>query len=286
MTTVRNRVATQQKLWATAAGFEFDAAGYTLALDDNLVVPLSEDTRAEFAVGDGGELGGDGTRGKMQALHSSSALACNVFEHWRHRDRAPLAEALATGKGISSVRFEQKFATGLRGNKPNLDVVLGLSDDSIVAIESKFLEPYGSPHASGFKPKYFEDPAGEWSRRGLSACQAVAEAIQQGDISFRWLNAEQLLKHALGLANSGGHLALWYAWFDPGSPEGREHAGEADTFAELVREDGIGFRSITYQHLFERLRETCGSEHEEYMRYLGGRYFSVPASGSNGESRV
>lgn len=278
MTTVRSRVTAQQKSWATAAGIEFDAAGYALALDDNLAVPLSKDTRAEFAAGDGREMGEDGTRGKMQALHSSSALACNVFEYWRHGDKRPLAEALGVGAGISSVEFEHKFATRLRGNAPNLDVVLGLSDDSIVAIESKFLEPYSSPHASGFKPKYFEDPAGEWSRRGLAGCQGVAEQIQAGNVAFRWLNAEQLLKHALGLANSKTQWMLWYVWFHPGSPEGAEHAIEAETFSQLVREDGIGFRSVTYQDLYRRLRQTCGGEYGDYLRYLGDRYFSDQAA--------
>lgn len=270
---VRRTSIDSQRAWAARAGVELDDSGYTLTLGENLAVPLSDAAKAEFDAGDGGELGQDGARGKMQALHSSSALACNVFEYWRHRDKHPLGEALALDTGITSVRFEQKFATGLPGNAPNLDVVLGLSDDSVVAIESKFLEPYGSPHASGCKPKYFEDSTGEWARRGLTRCQEVAERIQSGDVAFRWLNAEQLLKHALGLANSGTQWMLWYVWFRPDGAEGDAHAVEAETFSRLVHEDGIGFRSVTYQDLFRRLRETCGSEHSEYLRYLGGRYF-------------
>ena len=76
--------------WAHANSIPIDESGYTLTLRDNLFIDLSPAARAEFAQGDGGELGTPGKRGKMQALHSSSALACNVFEHWRDRNASAL----------------------------------------------------------------------------------------------------------------------------------------------------------------------------------------------------
>jgi hypothetical protein len=59
-----------QRLWAAARGIAVDSSGYTLNLNDNLFIPLSEATLSEFAGGDGGELGLLGERGKMQALQT------------------------------------------------------------------------------------------------------------------------------------------------------------------------------------------------------------------------
>lgn len=260
--------------WAQANAISIDSSGYTLTLSDNLFIDLSPAARAEFSAGDGGELGSSGERGKMQALHSSSALACNVFEYWRERERGPLARALGVDDTIASVRFERKFPTGLPGNAPNLDVVLEVEDGLLVAIESKFLEPYGRPHPAGFKPKYFEDSPGLWERQGMRRCQAAAEALQAGEVSFRWLHAEQLLKHILGLSKSGAEWELLYLWYQPPGDAGTEHAAEAEAFAEMVAADGIGFRSMTYQELFGRLQQTCQRD-VEYLDFLGSRYFAT-----------
>src|SRR6185312_13422275 len=55
---------------------------YTTTLDANLFEPLCEDGRCEFLAGDGSELAE-----KMQALYSSSALACNFTHALRLRHR-------------------------------------------------------------------------------------------------------------------------------------------------------------------------------------------------------
>jgi hypothetical protein len=44
---------------------------------------------------------------------------------------------------LSELRFEQKLPTGIRGNPPNLDVVLFTSEMPL-AIECKFAEPTGA----------------------------------------------------------------------------------------------------------------------------------------------
>jgi len=86
-------------------GLFVDSAGYTGSLDDNLFVPLSPETRAKFSGGDGGELGRYGKRDSMQALHSSSALTCNVFEYRRARD---------AGAGAGPI---VPYERGLRGDQ-------------------------------------------------------------------------------------------------------------------------------------------------------------------------
>jgi hypothetical protein len=149
----------------------------------------------------------------MQALHSCSALVCNVFDYWRDRDCSALAGAIALPSGIRDIEFERKFPTGLPGNPPNIDVVLSLYDGSIIAIKSKFFEPYWSRHISGFKNKYFTSEPGYWERSGCSKCQSLASRLHSGDIAFRWLNAEQLLKQVLGLAGFKKRWELLYLWY-------------------------------------------------------------------------
>ena len=63
-----------------------------------------------------------------------------------------------------------------------------------------------------FKSKYFPESTELWSSRGLSACQTLAREMHEGTARFRYLDAPQLLKHALGLATQHpGNFELYYA---------------------------------------------------------------------------
>lgn len=198
-----DEVRAQQRGWAAAGGQTLDAAGYCVTHDKNLFIPLQGSTLYDFTQGDGGEVGRAGKRGKLQAVHSSSALACNIFDYWRSRDAGPLARALQLGSDIAEIKFEQKFPTGVSPRSPNLDVILRLTDGSITAVESKFLEPYGaSAKKKTIQGKYFSGGARRWQAAGLAGAQRVAEGVQVGKVSFEYLDAPQLLKHLLGLGNS------------------------------------------------------------------------------------
>ena len=266
-------VRKQQREWANRRGIAIDSGDYTESLQQNLFKLLSAGARADFEQGDGRELGEPGVRGKMQALRSSSALGCNVFDYWRGRDAAPIVRALGFTETVTGIDFERKFPTGLRGNAPNLDVVLTCASDRLIAIECKFLEPYG-PHSSGFKPKYFESKPGLWEKLGFRECQALAERIQSGEESYRWLNPEQLLKHILGLSNTlRCDWSLLYLWYEVPGAATAEHAAEAERFAAIASKDGIHFKAISYQELYRALAGNSLEKHREYLTYLGERYF-------------
>lgn len=265
----------QQRTWAHEHGIATDSAGYADAINSNLFVPLSAEALAEFGAGDGGELGQPGKRGKIQALHSSSALACNFFEHWRGRDASPLASALKLSAPITTIKYERKFPTGLPGNAPNLDVVLPLSSGSVTAIECKFLEPYGGRSSkSSFKKKYFESKSGLWHGAGYPLCQELAQRLYAGQLAYKWLNAEQLLKHILGLAASGTQWTLLYLWYEVPDATTEEHASEISEFASMSVADGIDFRALSYQAVFRSLRESALESDQSYLAYLGSRYFA------------
>ena len=70
------RVGNAQRSWADRQDprIEYDRDGYCLGLRQNLFQELTACARRELDEGDGAELGKNGQRGKLQALHSSSAL--------------------------------------------------------------------------------------------------------------------------------------------------------------------------------------------------------------------
>jgi hypothetical protein len=204
---VRALFLKRQQTWASEAGLPFDDKGYLDSVDANLRVPMRDSVREAFDDADGSEL--EPSRGrppKMCALHSSSALAVNFFDYWIDRDTAPLLQAMGL-HASGSPRFEVKFPLGLGGKPPNLDVIFGCSPDFVAAIESKFGEWLSQkrPKPERFKAKYFPSRHGLWERAGLPACQSLANDIRNSRTWFSWLDAPQLLKHALGLATQQGN---------------------------------------------------------------------------------
>jgi hypothetical protein len=264
----------RQRYWADDRGIPVDASGYTLILEDNLFRPLYDATRADFEAGSGSELGIRGARGKMQALHSSSALAVNVFDYWRPRNATPLAGALGFSAPPTGIRFEAQYPTGMQGKPPNLDLSLEIGGTT-VAIESKFLEPYGRKGTgTPFQDSYFPFGYATWAERNLPSCQELARAMQDGGITFRFLNAAQLLKHVLGLVRLGsGRFALVYLYYAPEGPESLIHASEVAAFAQAVSSD-FAFGALTYQELYARLSTQVSTADNDYTRYLHDRYFS------------
>lgn len=287
---IRNR----QIEWGEKKGIPCDKDKRCSRLEGNLCLQkIHPKTRHEFERGDGGELKRRGGREpNMHSLFSSAALACNFFDYWRGVENAsPLAEALKFYTQIIDIKFEEKFEHGLCSKRPNIDVVLTGPNRTILAIESKFTEPFdGSKNSKVVGPSYFSDGRevdnGRWSQLGLSGCQALAESLRQKHC-YKHLDAAQLLKHMLGLANSKGtgkpmryeEWTLFYLWFNPGGPEADRHEEEIEQFTKAVRRDDgkVGdhgeFRTTTYQKLFGKLSRKLDDSHEEYREYLAQRYF-------------
>jgi hypothetical protein len=95
--------------------------------------------------------------------------------------------------------------------------------------------------------------------------------MRQKREQFSYLDAPQLLKHALGLATQLGlRFDLLYVYFDwPGS-ESTKHQAEIARFSERVGSE-LRFRSFTYQDLFRRLDGM--NVEPKYLAYLRSRYF-------------
>lgn len=270
------RVSNAQRSWADRQDprIEYDRDGYCLGLRQNLFQALTECTRRELDEGDGAELGKNGQRGKLQALHSSSALVCNVFDYWRGRDLAVVANALDIKDRICEMSFERKFPTGVGAKAPNLDIALSLSAGGYFAIESKFTEPLSKSKKHSFlKEKYFDEQINRWTERGLPGAQKLANDLRAGQINFDYLDVAQLLKHMLGLAGGGSKWNLLYLWFDTGTAIADLHQQEIALFTESLEADRVYFSSTRYQDFFQRLSSIAGSEHTPYLSYLRSRYF-------------
>ncbi len=264
----------QQCNWAGSHGLKPDDRGYLSDVASNLLRPINLKTKSAFENGSGSELQDTPTRpAKMKALHSSSALAVNVFDSWVSGDKAVLQAALQIDREISSVSFEAQFPTGLTGNPPNLDVTLELADGFVIGIESKFSEwlTPKSVNKNPFKSKYFPQGIRLWKKRGLPVCQELAEEMNSGATRFRYLDAAQLLKHALGMATQlGDQFSLYYMYLKLPGKESNIHIEEVSRFASCLGAE-LGFKAITYQQLLSSLQHEQGAD-PEYLDYLRKRY--------------
>jgi hypothetical protein len=241
----------RQQTWATGKGLAFDAKGHTENLDENLFSHMSQDVQSIFMRGKGNEL-----TGKMKALHSSSALVYNFFEYWRGKSLEPLERVLIAECcepcELREFEYEQTFPTGLRGTPPHLDVTLVGTNGKKIAVESKFTEPYCKAKGGAFQASYFPEEPGLWENRELPACQQLAQALQDGMVSYSYLDAHQLLKHILGLAKNDHNFTLLYLWYEWPGPEATAHRVEIDDFAQRLQGE-VSFCSATYNALYADL---------------------------------
>lgn len=271
---VKSEVLQKQLDWAISQGLVVDERGYLSSYDQNLFRPLNQQSKAAFENGSGSELGDQPTRpAKMRALHSSSALAVNFFDAWVGLDVEPLLEILGLDSEASNIQFEGQYPTGLPGKPPNLDVVLKLKNGLVVGIESKFTE-WLTPKSAAkppFKEKYFPTGKGVWEKVSLPETQRLADEMQAKAVTFRYLDAPQLMKHALGLAtHHRSNFRLLYVYFDAGGSEGTSHKLEIAGFSDRLSAE-LGFQAYSYQDLVAALQGRSGVP-STYLSYLSARY--------------
>ncbi|MBN1459488.1 MAG: hypothetical protein JXA57_08120 [Armatimonadetes bacterium] len=265
-------VKVRQRQWALRHN-KSCPRGYMPEVKGNLFEPLINDALEEYRKGGGGEL-----QLKMRAVHSSSALVCNVFHYWRRLGRFDtIAKACKVPSGkISGMRFEYKCRVHpslKRVQPPNVDVVFLHGRPSkltyISAVESKFTEPYGRQH-KGLSRTYLSLPIWE----GLDNLRALAKSVSPDDKRFRHLHVAQLVAHVLGLRARHPRvpMRLVYLWYDAPGAAGALHREEIETFSEVAAGDGVRFQHRTYQDVLAWLASHCRDEHRGYVDYVTERY--------------
>lgn len=268
-------VQSSQREWAERRGIAVDARGYVLDYASNLRAPLSAAALAAFERGSGSELKDHARRpAKMRALHSSAALAVNVFDFWTERNHDRVVRALGSAGRANGFSFEAKLPTGA-GGSANVDLLIHLVPDGIVGVESKFTE-WMTPNAgraTSLRP-YLSGTSSYWSRAGMPVAHQLASDIAAGVEVFHHLDVPQLLKHALGLARATGDAGAWqlrYVYLDVPCPVKDDHARELARF-ELLVDTELRFRSLTYQDFVAALGPAATAEETTYFDYLRDRY--------------
>ena len=279
-------IKNRQKIWAglnnvilTGSKNERGEKMYTSFLNNNLFQPLSQETEKEIKNGDGNEFGDNLYPGKIQALHSSSALAVNIFDYWRNiKDKTTLAKSLRiNSRNLQQICFEKKYKVinGSNDIPPNIDVVIEYENGDCCAIECKFSEPFNKRSDNyGLKAKYLTK-FDFWS--DLSNIKKLAEKISPNDTICHKLHCAQLIKHILGLIKhyngNKNRFTLLYLYYDVFGEDGCRHNNEVNEFYQIVKADNISFKAITYQELIINMYTmVCNTEHEPYIEYLCRRY--------------
>lgn len=287
----------KQKSWAERKyGENFELRPGTIANEDgdkiyfddynkNLYAKLSEDNKNNYNKGQGGEIRDTTKRAPMKAAFSSSAIVVNLFQYWQEKkDITPLLKALMGNKCPKilkniEINFESKIFPIKINNKtiatPNIDITITYEDENenkyVIAIESKFTEPYKSKTYQGLGSKQYNDS---------SLWYDLPNIKEKRNITTKHLDYPQLIKHILGLRTETNNekiskdkkITLLYLWYDVPGTEGYEHRQEIEAFASIAKADGINFRHITYQEVIFNLKENYYDEHKDYIDYLVERY--------------
>ena len=273
MTESLTRIQERQREWALQHKV---LTGFT-DYQDYLFEPLKPDAQCEYASGDGHEL-----ESHMYSLISSSALCCNFFHHWRYNNPNKLCQALHIQGSFLKFNFEAKpqKPAGIPGKNPNVDVLIASNNHELTAIECKFTEPYQTRSQGVYASKplaasYFGEYVSVWQT--MPRCRELAKRlphIAEDDVPLRYLAADQLIKHAVGLLNTypWKNWRLVYLWYDDGSDIAKDHRDEIERFIEGIGDD-FRFESITYQDLFSRLCEDLNIGKSEWANYMRRRYF-------------
>jgi hypothetical protein len=268
-----------------------DGTGRTCAFEDNLLRASSDSQvailRAHLAAGDGGELSGslDGGRPDAHAAHSSSALALNAFGEWLGFEPQLVVDGVSGFTNPLRVEARQRICRG--GWAPDLDCLL-TGPSVVVGIESKLTGPPAT------------HPAGRWSDAyGWSSCRALLDdgwletldAARSGEYRPIYLDADQLLKHALGLSEQhpdrDRHLVSVYWEPDDGDEVDQvtAHRGEVAELLDRIGHATPHLHALTYAERWAQweqlndipwLPEHLAALRDRYARPLAGPHNGRP----------
>lgn len=140
------------------------------------------------------------------------------------------------------------------GRHPWLDAVVQTST-TLIGIESKRYEPFRDAKTVDLSPAYDRDVWGPNMKRFGS----MRDRLRSGELSFEYLDAAQLVKHAFGLVTTARRKkcapALFYIFAEPAERAGkpidpdaiRSHREEVLLFQGEVAGDEVHFGFSSYR---------------------------------------
>lgn len=206
---------------------------------------------------------------KFWAARSSAALAANTFYPFLAAQRdLPLAGQSFSGAG----GLEFTCPTGLKGTPPTLDFVKQ-SDNEVLAIESKLLEPF-DPHEADFKPAYAKAMSGVHA-----AWRDEYERLMADAHRYRFLDAAQLVKHYLGVRKCfpESRVTLAYLYWEPTDAEDCMscvvHRAEVEELRARVASGDVSFVARSYREIWEEWSAADQPRWlQDHVRALRARY--------------
>lgn len=204
-----------------------------------------------FALAGGNEV----ESGKLASPESSAALAANCFAWFAHRPhllpRFPGLEAAYPPLSVD-IEYNARFPWS-GGRHPWLDAMI-TTPAEVIGVESKRFEPFRGAKRASLSAAY-DRPV--WGDR-MGSFERIRDDLRSGSVAFKYLDAAQLVKHALGLLTEGRRAGkraiLVYLFAEPAELAGRPipaaalagHRAEVQSFAERVANSEVTFHSENY----------------------------------------
>lgn len=204
-----------------------------------------------FALAGGNEV----ESGKLASPESSAALAANCFAWFAHRPHLlPPFPGVTANYPAVSVDIEACVRLPWSGGRhPWLDALI-ITPDDVIGVESKRYEPFRGAKKVSLSTAYDRSVWG----KSMSGYQRMRDELRSGKTTFRYLDATQLVKHALGLRAEGERTdkrpVLVYLFAEPAELAGKPipatthatHRTEIAAFANYVRNDEVQFYALSY----------------------------------------
>jgi hypothetical protein len=209
--------------------------------------------------------------GKFNSPDSSAALAANCFG-WFHERPASLPGFPKLDLGFPAltvdIECEARFPWA-GGTHPWLDAA-AVTATHLIGIESKRFEPFRDVKQIDFSDAYDRDHWGP----SMKAYERMRDSLKRLELQFRFLDAAQLVKHALGLVTQGRRRSLrtvlTYIYAEPAELNGRPipvaaiegHRAEIQDFAMAVAGSEVLFNPLCYRDWIQSWRIDTGvAEH-------------------------
>ena len=227
--------------------------------------------------------------GKFDSPESSAALAANAFGFFLNRpdDLPPLPGCEGVEWPATSLALEEtvRFPWRARWGHPVLDVVIPTTS-ALIGIESKRFEPFRDKPEVSFTDTYWRKVWGDC----MNSYQLVRDMLYENESLYASLKADQLVKHALGLATrsrpgkkyAGLTPILFYRYAEPdflpnsGKPVDDEakalHREEITHFAQSVEGDEVKFVACSYRDLLATWQQNENPEIRQHAKAVIRRF--------------
>lgn len=202
--------------------------------------------------------GNEVASGKIDGPESSQALAINAFGRFLANPALlPALPAVPMGRP-EQVDLAAEMRFPWRGGRhPWSDVAIA-TPTSLVAITARRYEPFRPAKANSFSEPY---ESGDWGE-GMARFDALRMSLTQGKLTYRHLDAVQLVKQAYGLRTQahrrGRGAVLVYLHAEPatwanGKPVDpaaiARHSAEVDDFARRIKGCDVAFARLRWADL-------------------------------------